>query len=72
MLRSRSNCTVIEVEPVALDEVIEVMPAMVASCRSIGVATEAAMVSGLAPGNVALTLMVGKSTRGSAATASSR
>ena len=30
------------------------------------------MVSGLAPGKVAVTWMVGKSTRGSAATASSR
>ncbi len=33
------------------DEVIDVMPAMVDSCRSIGAATEAAMVSGLAPGS---------------------
>ncbi len=53
-------------------EVIDEMPAMVENCRSIGDATEAAMVSGLAPGSVAVIWMVGKSTRGSAATASSR
>src|SRR5581483_3353019 len=47
------------------------MPEMVENCRSIGPATDAAMVSGLAPGRVAVTWMVGKSTRGSAATASS-
>src|SRR3954451_24121905 len=35
-------------------------------------ATDAAMVSALAPGSVALTAMVGKSTRGSAETGSSR
>src|SRR3954451_16918454 len=35
-------------------------------------ATDAAMVSALAPGNVALTTMVGKSTRGNADTGSSR
>src|ERR1700709_1812378 len=35
-------------------------------------ATEAAMVSALAPGRVAVTAMVGKSTRGSAETGSSR
>ena len=38
------------------------MPAMVENCRSIGAATEAAIVSGLAPGSVAVTWMVGKST----------
>jgi hypothetical protein len=41
---------VICVEPLVLEEVIEEMPAIVASCRSIGVATVAAMISGLAPG----------------------
>src|SRR3954469_21076520 len=35
-------------------------------------ATEAAMVSALAPGRVAVTAMVGKSTRGSAETGNSR
>ena len=72
MLRLRSNWMVIEVVPSADDEVSEVMPAMVDNCRSIGEATEAAMVSALAPGSVAVMLMVGKSTAGSAATASSR
>ena len=43
-------------------EVIDEMPAMVENCRSIGAATEAAMVSGLAPGSVAVIWMVGKST----------
>ena len=54
------------------DEFIEEMPAMVDNCRSIGEATDAAMVSGLAPGKVADTLMVGKSTAGKAATGSRR
>ena len=40
--------------------------------RSIGEATDAAMVSGLAPGNVAVIWIVGKSTAGSAATGRSR
>ena len=43
---------------------------MAANCCSSGVATEDAMVSGLAPGNAAVTVMVGKSTVGSAATGS--
>ena len=72
MLRLRSNWMVIWVCPSDDDDVIDEMPAMVENCRSIGAATEAAMVSGLAPGSVAVTWMVGKSTRGSAATASSR
>ncbi len=42
--------------------VIDEMPAMVESCRSIGDATDAAIVSGLAPGSVAVMSMVGKST----------
>ena len=40
------------------------MPAMVENWRSSGVATEEAIVSGLAPGSEADTLMVGKSTVG--------
>ena len=43
---------------------------MVANCCSSGVATDEAMVSGLAPGRLAVTLIVGKSTLGSAATGS--
>jgi hypothetical protein len=37
---------------------------MVENCFSSGVATEEAMVSGLAPGSLADTWMVGKSTLG--------
>ena len=72
MLRLRSNWTVIWAVPSAEDDVIELMPAMVDNWRSIGEATEAAMVSGLAPGRVAVIEMVGKSTRGSAATGNRR
>src|SRR5438445_6860090 len=72
MLRLRSNCTVIEDWPSEEVDTIELMPAMVASWRSIGEATEDAIVSALAPGKVAVMLMVGKSTAGSAATGSSR
>src|SRR4051794_30844922 len=41
-------------------ELIELMPEIVDSCRSIGAANEEAMVSALAPGNVAVIEMVGK------------
>ena len=54
------------------DEDIEEMPAMVDSCRSMTPATEAAIVSALAPGKVAVTAMVGKSTFGSADTGKRR
>ncbi|MND09363.1 hypothetical protein D3C83_326250 [compost metagenome] len=60
------------VVPSALVEFIESRPAMVENCFSSGVATADAMVSGLAPGNVAVTWIVGKSTFGSAATGSRR
>ncbi len=50
---------VIEVLPSELEEFIESMPAMVENWRSSGVATDAAMVSGLAPGSAAFTWMVG-------------
>src|SRR6185369_15785423 len=66
MLRSRLNCNVIEVVPSELLDVIDSMPEMVANCFSRGVATEAAMVSGLAPSRLARTTMVGKSIFGSA------
>ena len=72
MLRLRSNWMVIAVVPCDEVEDIDEMPAMVESWRSIGPATEAAMVSALAPGKVAVTAMVGKSTLGSAETGSSR
>ena len=48
-----------------------VTPAIWPNWRSSGVATVDAMVSGLAPGNCAVTWMVGKSTCGSGATGSS-
>ena len=70
MLRLRSNCRVIEVVPRPLVEFIEARPGMAANCCSSGVATDEAMVSGLAPGRVADTVMVGKSTLGSAETGS--
>ena len=63
---------VIEVMPSDDEDVRDVIPAIVESWRSIGAATDAAMVSALAPGSVAVMLMVGKSTAGSAATESSR
>jgi hypothetical protein len=53
-------------------EDIEEMPAIVDSWRSMMPATDAAMVSALAPGKVAVTAMVGKSTRGSAETGNRR
>src|ERR1700719_1850384 len=61
MSRSRSNCRAILVEPSWLLEVISVMPAMRPNCRSRGVATADARVSGLAPGKLARTEIVGKS-----------
>ncbi len=68
MLRPRSNCSTTWVWPIALLEVIWVTPGISDSCRSSGVATLEAMVSGLAPGRLAWTWMVGKSTCGRAAT----
>src|ERR1700761_2965537 len=68
MLRSSSKVSVIDVVPSALVEFIELMPAMVDSCASSGVATAEAMVSGDAPGRLAEMLMVGKSTLGSSLT----
>src|ERR1039458_6374602 len=64
MLRFRSNCSVMLHEPRVLEDVISVTAAMRPNWRSRGVATDDAMVSGLAPGNPALTEMVGKSTCG--------
>jgi hypothetical protein len=70
MSRSRLNSSMTEVVPCPLIEEIAATPAMLPSARSSGVATLAAMVSGLAPGSEALTRMVGKSTCGSGATGS--
>src|SRR5689334_5154711 len=72
ILRLRSNWIVIELTPTPFVEVIELIPAIVENWRSSGVATEAAIVSGLAPGRFAVTTIVGKSTRGRAATGSRR
>ncbi len=47
-----------------LIDVISSMPAMAENAFSSGVATVAAIVSGLAPGRLALTVIVGKSTVG--------
>ena len=47
------------VAPCVFVELIVWMPAMVENWRSSGVATEDAIVSGLAPGSAALTWMVG-------------
>ena len=71
MFRSRSNWTTTCVAPLTLVDVICVTPAICDSCRSSGCATVDAIVSGLAPGRLAETCMVGNSTRGSGATGSS-
>ena len=55
MLRFKSNCRVMFVEPSMLVDVICVMPAIRPNCRSRGVATEEAIVAGLAPGRPPLT-----------------
>ena len=68
MLRARSNCSVMLVMPSPLVEVICARPGIAANCCSSGVATDDAMVSGLAPGSCAVTWIVGKSTVGSADT----
>ena len=60
------------VEPSELDDVICVTEAMRPNWRSSGVATADAIVSGLAPGRLELTEIVGKSTCGRGATGSSR
>ena len=72
MSRLRSNCSVMLVLPCPLFELIDVTPAIVENCFSSGVATEAAIVDGLAPGRLAWTWIVGKSTVGRSLTGSSR
>src|SRR5580698_3645044 len=56
------------VDPSELVEVISVTPGICENWRSRGWAILEAVVSGLAPGRLALTWMVGKSTSGRAAT----
>src|SRR5262245_41194142 len=68
MFRFRSNWSTTVLAPSRLVEVISVTPAMRPNCRSSGVATADAMVSGLAPGRFAWTWMTGNSTWGSGAT----
>ena len=68
ILRERSNCIVMLVEPSWLVEVIWLTPAMRPNWRSSGVATDDAIVSGLAPGKPAFTLITGYSTCGIGAT----
>src|SRR5215470_17349602 len=68
MFRLRLNCTVMRPTPSPLTDVIESTPAMAANSFSSGVAIDAAMVEGLAPGMLVETEIVGKSTLGSAAT----
>ncbi len=63
-----SNWMVMLVRFSELTEVIWAMPGISENCRSRGVATLEAMVSGLPPGRLACTCTVGKSTFGSAAT----
>ncbi len=58
--------------PTVLIEVISVTPAMAPSARSSGVVRLVATVSGDAPGRLAETWMVGKSTLGSGDTGSFR
>src|SRR5437867_13325163 len=70
--RLRLNWSVICVEPMAFVDVIESNPAIVENCRSSGVATADDMVSGLAPGRLAETKIVGKSTVGRSLTPSVR
>src|SRR5262245_14404368 len=70
MLRFRANCKVTCVTPRADVEFIESNPAIVENCLSRGVAQAEAIVSGLAPGTLAVTRMVGKSTLGRSFTAS--
>ena len=68
MLRESSNCKMTLVLPCELCEVISLTPAMRPKALSSGVATVEAMVSGPAPGMVALTKTTGKSISGSGAT----
>ena len=57
--------------PSTLTDVSCETPGICANWYSSGCATVAAIVSGLAPGSLPVTTMVGKSTRGSGATGSS-
>ena len=71
MSRVKSNWRMTTADPTELRDVISVTPAMRVNCFSSGVATDAAITSGLAPGRPAWTKIVGKSTSGNADTGSS-
>jgi hypothetical protein len=70
MSRSKLNCRAICELAKELMEVIIAKPLIWPNCRSKGVVTDEAMTSGPAPGNCAVTWMVGKSTGGRAETGS--
>src|SRR5437867_1681891 len=72
MSRLRSNCKVIWEDPIEFEEIIESSPAIPVNCRSSGVATADAIVSGFPPGRLAETEMVGKSTVGISLTGRAR
>src|SRR5437660_1224980 len=71
-LRLRANSRVTCVFPSEFTDVIESRPAIIEKLFSSGVATLDAMVSGLAPGRLAVTISVGKSTLGRSLTGSER
>src|SRR3954447_11022579 len=71
-LRFKSNSRVICVDPSELTDVIDSSPAIIENWFSSGVATDAPIVSGLAPGNCAVTSSVGKSTFDRSLTGSDR
>jgi len=70
MSRFNPNCSVIRTEPTEEEDVISVTSEICPRCRSSGLATVVATSCGLAPGRVACTEMVGKSTCGSGETGS--
>src|ERR1019366_7377969 len=72
MLRLKPNCSVMLTWPSVLCEVISVTAEIRPYSRSSGVATDEAMISGLAPGKDAEADMVGKSTCGNGDTGSTR
>src|ERR1700761_9080739 len=64
MLRFSSNCRLMSVSPVVLDDVIFDRPGIIENTLSSGVATVEAITSALAPGRCACTVMLGYSTSG--------
>ena len=64
MSRLMPNCRMIWVLPTEEVDVISLTSAIWPRCRSRGVATLVDMTAGLAPGRLAWTMMVGRSTAG--------